>query len=120
MEYPVLRTRDIGHHGLGVVDDYSAWNPAVEGQRLRKGIQHHLLGFARIGDDKGLATMAQAEVGNLHFLLDTTQDNAFFAPVKLEGITGSEMQGNERISRPGCGFQKYRTAITLIPGQPFQ
>ncbi len=43
--------------------------------------------------------MAQAEVGDLHLLLDTAQDNALFAPVKLECITGSKMQRDERLAR---------------------
>lgn len=63
MEYPVLRARDIGLHRFGVVDVHPAWNPAIEKQRPRKGIQHHLLGFAGIGHGKGLAAVAQAEMG---------------------------------------------------------
>ena len=78
-------------------------NPAVEGRRLHKSIQHHLLALAGIGHDKGLATVAQAEVGNLHLLRDTAQDNPFLAPVKLERITGSEVQRNESLARTGTG-----------------
>ena len=103
MEYPVLRARDVGHHGLGVVDDHPAWNPAIERQRLRKGIQHHLLGFAGIGHDKGLAAVAQAEMGNLHLLLDTAQDNPFFAPVKLQRIACRKMQRDKGLARTGTG-----------------
>ena len=103
MEYPVPRAGDIGHHRFGIVDDHPSRDPAVEGQRANKGIQHHLLALARIGDHKRLATMAQAEVSNLHLLLNTAQDNALFAPVKLERITGSKVQGDECISRSGVG-----------------
>ena len=88
-------------------------NPAVERQRPHKGIQHHFLALAGIGDDKRLATVAQAEVGNLHRSLDTAQDNAFFAPVKLEGITGSKMQGNECLFRSGVGVLEISDNETL-------
>ena len=47
--------------------------------------------------------MAQAEVSNLYLLLDTTENNALFAPVKLERITGSKMQGDKRLSRSSIG-----------------
>lgn len=122
MEHPLLRAGDIGHHRFGIVDDHPSRDPAVEGQRANKGIQHHLLGFAGIGHDKGLATMAQADVCSLHRSLDIAQNNAFFAPVKLEGITGCKMQGNERICRSGTGTLKIADKTLnrrTGPGIPF-
>ena len=98
MEYPVLRARDAGHHGLGVVDDHPARNPAIERQRLRKGVQHYLLSFAGIGSHKRFTAVAHAEVGYLNLLLNATQDNTFFAPVKLQRIACRKIQRNKRIS----------------------
>src|SRR5690554_2934816 len=103
MEHPILRAGDIGHHRLGVIDDHPSRNPTKEGQRPHKSIQHHLLALTGVGNDKWFAAVAQTKVGNLHLLFDATQNNPFFAPIKLEGITGSEVQRNERISRSGIG-----------------
>ena len=62
-------------------------------------------------------------MGNLHLLLDTAQDNALFAPVKLEGITGSKMQGDERLSRSGTGALEVSDETLnrrIGPGIPFR
>ena len=91
MEDAILRARDVGHHRFGVVDDHPAQNPAIERQRLCKGIQNHLLALAGIGHDKGLAAVAQAEMGDLDLLFDTAQHNLFFAPIKLQRVTSSKM-----------------------------
>jgi len=67
--------------------------------------------------------VAQAEVGNLHLRFHTAKDNAFFSPVKLERITGSEKQGNERISRSGGGlFEVADKTLNgrIGPGIPFR
>ncbi|GEM_PF-3151640 len=54
----------------------------------------------------------QASVGSILFL---------WSSIERE-ITKRIEQLDDGKSRNGahCGFQKYRTAITLIPGQPFQ
>ena len=87
MEYPVLRTGHIGHHGLGIVDDNPVRNPTVERQRPYERIQNHLLALARIGNHERLAAVTKAEMGELDLLLNTSQDNPFFAPVELKGVT---------------------------------
>ena len=66
---------------------------------MHKRIQHHLLGFARIGHDKRLTAVAQAEMGNFDLLFDTAQHNPFFAPVKLQRVTCRKMQGDKSIAR---------------------
>jgi hypothetical protein len=45
--------------------------------------------------------VAQAEVGNLDLLLDTAQDNPFFAPIKLQCVTCRKMQRDKGLARTG-------------------
>ena len=56
-------------------------------------------------------------------MLDTAQDNPLFAPVKLEGITGTKMQGDERLSRSGIGALEVSDETLnrrIGPGIPFR
>ena len=91
MKDPILRSRDIGHHGFGVVDDHPARDPAEERQRPHKGIKHHLLLLVQIGHDERLATVAQAEMGHVNLVLDTAQQHIFLAPVELKRIARRKM-----------------------------
>ncbi|WP_127112710.1 hypothetical protein [Shimia sediminis] len=67
------------------------------------GNRLHLLRFAGIGHDKGLAAVAQVEMGNLHLLLETAQYCPFFASVKLQCIACRKMQQDKSLARTGTG-----------------
>jgi len=96
MKDPVLGARYIGHHCFWVINNHPAGDAAIKRQRSHKGIQNHLLRFPRIGYHKRFAAVAQAEMGNLYLLVDATQDNMLFTPVKLEGIADLELQRTSR------------------------
>jgi hypothetical protein len=44
-------------------------------------------------------------MGNLDLLLDTAQDNPFFAPVKLQRIACRKMQRDKGLARTGGAWR---------------
>ena len=62
-------------------------NSRTDGDRWRTLVQ--------TGHDKRLAAVAQTEMGHMNLLLDTAQQDMFFAPVELEGIARREIQRSE-------------------------
>ncbi len=46
-----------------------------------EGIHHHLLLFVHISPNKGLAAMAQAEMGNLYLTCNSAQNDMCNSPI---------------------------------------
>lgn len=57
--------------------------------------------------------MAQAEVGDFDLLLNAAQDNAFFAPVKLQRIACRKIQPDKSITRTGSSLLQIADSETL-------
>ena len=59
------------------------------------GIEKRLVALAGIGNQLECATGAQLHVGDLDASKQTTDQQTFFAPVKLKGFTERKRQGYE-------------------------
>ena len=58
---------------------------------------HHLQGLSGVGNDKPHPAIAQAHVGYLYCLCDTTQDHRLVRPIELISLTRFEVQRDEGI-----------------------
>jgi len=57
------------------------------------GVEQHLMALARVGDQPERAARAQLQVRNLYPVVDAADDQAFLAPIELEGFAELEVQG---------------------------
>ena len=90
VEQPLLAGEDRLHHGLEVVIHHALGHAAEEGERAVVRVEHHLLGFARVGHHEHLAAERQAEMRDLDGLHDPAEFDVLVAPVELANLAGRE------------------------------
>ena len=101
VEPPLLAHEHGLHCRLHVVVDAPPRDPAEHRERPRVGVEHHLLGLARIGPDVEPAAVAQPRVRHLHRRRNPAQLDLLVAPVELVGVARREAQRHERLARRG-------------------
>ena len=74
---------------LHVVVDADLGRALEEGERPVMGVEHHLLGLARIGPHERHAAVAKPDVRNLDDRGHTREHHNLMAPVELIGFAGS-------------------------------
>lgn len=74
------------------VVDAATWHATQRSKRTGMGIKKHLVGLAGVRNQPECATGAQLHVGDLDTSKQATDQRAFFAPVKLKGLTEGKSQ----------------------------
>ncbi|MCY1530649.1 hypothetical protein D9M68_658450 [compost metagenome] len=82
--------------GAHVVVDPAARHTTQRCKRPRVGVEQHLVTLARVRHQPERTARAQLQVRHLHAVIDAADDQAFFAPIELEGLAELEGQWNER------------------------
>jgi hypothetical protein len=84
----------LAHRRLHVVVDAPGAGPLEQSERPVVGVEHHLLGLARIGPYEQRPAVAEPEVGDLHGHRHAAQQDDFVTSVELVGFTWREDQWN--------------------------
>ncbi len=109
----------VSHHCLQIVVDHPFGHATQEGKGPAVGIEHHLLCFAGVGDDKHLPAIGQPEMGDLDGQCYATNLNVFLTPVKLARIARGKDQGHKGFldRRPGlCRLPLLHKALHAVVG----
>ena len=72
-------------------------------------VEHHLLGFPRIGGNEHLAAECQPEVRDLDGLHDAVDLDMLVAPIELTDLTGRECQRDKGMRQRRAGFDSLPT-----------
>ena len=72
-------------------------------------IQHHFLGFMRIGDYKHLTAIRQTKVGYFNGLHQAAQQDRFLTPIKLASLASWKGQGDKGL------FDGWAVSPLLLP-----
>jgi hypothetical protein len=75
-----------------VVVDAATRHSAKRSKRARMGVEQHFVPLAGIGNQPECATGAQLHVGDLDAAKQPADQQTFFAPVKLKGLTERKRQ----------------------------
>jgi hypothetical protein len=119
IEVPFLAHQNGIDYRLQIVVNHPLGHATKEGKGPVVGIEHHLLRFAGIADDKHLPAIRQPEVGHLDAQRHTTDLHVFLAPVKLASITGCKHQRDKGFldTRLGlCRFPLFHEALHAVVG----
>jgi len=79
------------------------------------GVEQHLVALARVGHQPERSRGAQLHVRYLQSAIDAANDQAFLAPVELEGLAHGEGQRHVRASRAAGAL--LRTPLAHVVGQ---
>ena len=104
---PALALVDLVHRRFHVVVNAPARHAAQRRKRTCMGIEQHLMTLAGIGNQPERPAGAQLQVRHLHASVDAADDQAFFAPVELEGLSLLETErdeGTRGIAFPAAPF----------------
>jgi hypothetical protein len=89
------------------------------------GIEHHLLGLARVGPDEQHPAVAEPDMRHLHRRGHTVDQHDLMAPVELVGFAGFETQRHIRgrgrllfFLGPRCRVTSDGIIPTVIPKRP--
>jgi hypothetical protein len=104
----ILTDEDRLHCGLRVVVDAAPTRAFEECERPVVGVEHHLLGLARIGAQEHHPAVAEAEMRGLHDRRHPVHHNGLVAPVELIGLARRKRQRHKGIRR--------RAHTLLAPG----
>ncbi len=63
------------------------------------GVENHLLGFSRVGDDKTHPAVAEPDMRHLHPRRQAAKQDILMAPIELKRFSRRENQGNEGLRR---------------------
>jgi hypothetical protein len=77
------------------VVDAPAWDAAQRREAARVRVEQHLVALRRVGHQPERTRGAQLQVRELKAPVDAADDQAFFAPVELEGVAELEAQRHE-------------------------
>jgi hypothetical protein len=88
----IFTDEDCLHRRLHVVVDAAPAGPFEQRKGPVMGVEHHLLGLARIGAHEQHAAMAKPHVGDLHDHRDPAQQDDFVAPIELISLTRRKAQ----------------------------
>src|SRR5690606_1950564 len=108
---PLLAYKDRLDRGLHVVVDPARAGAFEESERPVMGIEHHLLGLARIGTHKHHSAMAKTHVGDLDRDRCAIENDDLVAPVELVSFPGRKTQ--RHIGR-GCRLRALTAPATSI------
>ncbi|KPB11912.1 hypothetical protein AC519_4667 [Pseudomonas savastanoi] len=75
-----------------VVVDAATWHATQRSKRTCMGIKQHLVALTGVRNQPERATCAQLHMGDLDTSKQATDQQAFFAPVKLKGLTEGKSQ----------------------------
>ena len=75
-----------------VVVDAATRHSTKRSERARMGVEQHLVPLAGIGNQPECATGAELHVGDVDAAKQPADQQTFFAPVKLKGLTQSKSQ----------------------------
>ena len=75
-----------------VVVDAATWHATQRSKRTGMGIEQHLVALAGICNQPERTTSAQLHMGDLNASKQATDQQAFFAPVKLKSLTEGKSQ----------------------------
>src|SRR5271157_4156263 len=95
----ILTDEDRLYRRLHVVVDAAPAGALEKGERPLVGVEHHLLGLARIGPHKHHAAVAETDMRDLHGRRHPVHHNNLMAPVELISLARRERQGHIRIRR---------------------
>ncbi len=114
--------------GLHVVVDAALAGPTPEGEGPRMGVEHHLLGLARISPNVGHAAVAKPDLRYLGLEGDAVEDDPFFRPIELISFSRREGQRDESLGgfgrrrrlrlRPALRIAANRVIAAGIPRTP--
>ncbi|MDF0607006.1 hypothetical protein HZU77_015375 [Neisseriaceae bacterium TC5R-5] len=82
-------------------------------------VEYHFLGFAWIGHDEHLPTVAQAKVRHLNVTDDPREFNLFVTPVELANLCGQEGHRDESFRHLGALVQllpAFNKALNAVIG----
>jgi hypothetical protein len=95
----ILADEDRLHRRFHIVVDAAAAGALEEAERPFVRVEHHLLGFARIGAHEHHPAVAQADVRDFHRRRHAVQHDDLVAPAELIGLTRRETQRHEGAGR---------------------
>ena len=95
VEPPLLTSEDRVHRRLHVVVDAAPTGAAKKAEAPVVGVEHHLLGLARIRDHQEHPAIAKADVGDLDRGRHAAEHHDLVAPVELIRFPRSEPQRDE-------------------------
>jgi hypothetical protein len=104
----ILADEDRLHRRFHVVIDSARTGPLEEPERPLMGVEHHLLGLARISAHEHHPAVAEAQMRDLHDRRHPVHHNDLVAPVELIGLARRERQRHKGICR--------RAHALLAPG----
>nr|WP_043634840.1 hypothetical protein [Desulfovibrio sp. TomC] len=99
VEVPILADEDLLHGSLHVVVDAAPRDAAEELESPHVGVENHLLGFSRVGDDKTQPAVAEPDMRHLHPRRQSAEQDVLMAPIELKRFSRRENQGNESLVR---------------------
>ncbi len=108
IELPVLAQEDSLDRRLHIVVDAATAGALEEGEGPVMGIEHHLLGLARIDPHEQHPAMAQPDMGGLDRHRRAIDQHDLMAPIELVGLARRKAEGD--IGR------RRRPAALLVPG----
>jgi len=84
VEVPILTDEDLLHGSLHVVIDAAPRDAAEELESPHVGVENHLLGFSRVGDDKTHPAVAESDMRHLDPSWQSAKENVLMAPIELK------------------------------------
>ena len=108
IDHPPFALLDTVHGRLHVVVDATVCNAAQRRKAARVGVEQHLVALARVGYQPERPAGAQLHVRHLQPVIDPTDHQALFAPVKLVSFAHLKSERHERTRR-------YRPALFSPP-----
>src|SRR5690606_24687443 len=118
---PLLAHEDGLDRRLHVIVDAARAGTLEEGKGPVVGVEHHLLGLARIGPNEHHPAMAQSHMGDLDRHRRAVEQHDLVAPVELVGFSGRKTQRHKRrghtgraIPAPAPGIAPHRIITPLV------
>ena len=118
---PLLADEDRLHRRLHVVVDAARAGALEEGEGPVVGVEHHLLGLARIGPHEQHPAVAEPDVGDLHGHRHAVHQHDLVAPVELVGLARRKAQRHigrrRRLPRAPCpapGVAPHRVVAAVV------
>ena len=72
------------------------------------GVEHHLLGLSRVGDDEHLAAECQPEMRDLDGLHDAREFDMLMAPIELAHLARRKRQRHIGLRQGRAGFAAFQ------------